>query len=491
MGEQYRHQLAEVPMTETWRQWQGQTVEGEFPLREYLGGSAHAAVFLTDSGREEPQTAAIKLIAESSDAERQVESWRLARTLSHPNLLRIFRFGRCQISDQKLLYVVMERADEALSQIIPQRALSESEATEMLKPALDALAHLHEKGLLHGRVKPSNILAQGDQLKLSTDGLHRAGEAVIDPGNYDPPEANFSTAGDVWSLGMTLVEVLTQQLPAWDRNAQADPKVSETLPPPLLDIVRHCLFRDSSRRWTVSDIANRLNPMAAVPAAPPTATRPAPVQRSAQPLRRSAPPSKSRYLIPAVIFLLALTGFVSLKLLNRSAQSVVEPSQEAKRSSGDVSRATQQAQSAAPPVSAGREATPIAKPIEEPVEQQSSASERTPPLPPLAPPAPAPKLSQTSASAGVVHQVMPDVPQKARNTIRGTVRVGIRVSVDPSGNVTNAAIDSRGPSQYFANLALQAAQQWKFASAGNASSDWIIHFEFLTDGTNASASPDS
>lgn len=86
---------------------------------------------------------------------------------------------------------------------------------------------------------------------------------------------------------------------------------------------------------------------------------------------------------------------------------------------------------------------------------------------------------------------MPDVPQKARNTIRGTVRVGIRVSVDPSGNVTNAAIDSRGPSQYFANLALQAAQQWKFASAGNASSDWIIHFEFLTDGTNASASPDS
>jgi TonB family protein len=92
-----------------------------------------------------------------------------------------------------------------------------------------------------------------------------------------------------------------------------------------------------------------------------------------------------------------------------------------------------------------------------------------------------------AVNSGVVHKVLPDVPQTARDTIWGTVRVGIKVSVDPSGNVTDATIDSPGPSRYFANLALQAAPQWKFASARDGSSDWVLHFEFAANGTKASA----
>ena len=66
-------------------------------------------------------------------------------------------------------------------------------------------------------------------------------------------------------------------------------------------------------------------------------------------------------------------------------------------------------------------------------------------------------------------------------------RVGIKVSVDPSGDVTDATVDSPGPSQYFANLALQAARQWKFASAPDGSGDWNLRFEFSVDDTKASA----
>ena len=51
-------------MTGTWKRWEGQVVNGEFPLQRYLGGSDHSAVFLTQRGSEK---AAIKLIAADLD----------------------------------------------------------------------------------------------------------------------------------------------------------------------------------------------------------------------------------------------------------------------------------------------------------------------------------------------------------------------------------------------------------------------------------------
>jgi TonB family protein len=81
-----------------------------------------------------------------------------------------------------------------------------------------------------------------------------------------------------------------------------------------------------------------------------------------------------------------------------------------------------------------------------------------------------------------IHQVLPEVPQKARDTIRGTVRVSVKVSVDPTGHVADAALDTPGPSRYFANLALKAAQQWTFGTAtgsdANTVREWILNFAF-------------
>ena len=83
--------------------------------------------------------------------------------------MRIYEAGRCQIERQPLLYLVMEFAEEDLSQILPQRPLAPAEVTDLLPPLLDALSYLHGKGFVHGRVKPSNVQAMGDLLKLSAD----------------------------------------------------------------------------------------------------------------------------------------------------------------------------------------------------------------------------------------------------------------------------------------------------------------------------------
>src|SRR6266404_563860 len=217
-------------MSESWKQWEGQVVDARFLLRQYLGGSEHSAVFLTERGTP-PQKAAIKFIqVDEPDAELQLFRWKHATKLSNSHLLRTFESGRCHLSNFELLYVVMEYAEENLSQFLPQRPLTPAEARDVLAPTLEALAYLHGEALVHGHIRPSNILAIDDQLKLSSDGLSSVADhaeqshlsavetqqtvpatSLRHPSPYDPPEIAkgiVSPAGDIWSLGVPLVEAL-------------------------------------------------------------------------------------------------------------------------------------------------------------------------------------------------------------------------------------------------------------------------------------------
>jgi len=417
-------------MTESWKQWEGQVVDGKFHLRQYLGGSDHSAVFLTELVEREPNKAAIKLIlADPQNAESRLQRWNLAAKLSHPHLIRLFQMGRCQLANMEMLYVVMEYAGEDVSQILPQRPLTPAESRDMLLPVLDVLADLHGNGLVHGHLKPSNIMAVDDQLKISSDGLYRTGESsgsLGRPSVYDPPETasrGIAPAADVWSLGMTLVEALTQRLPVWERAKQEEPEVPEILPEPFLDIARHCLRGDPQLRWTVADIKARLlPPTSSVPREQTTV--------SPKPFRRPL------YIIPIAL------GLALLVILAGSRRS-------------------------------GRHPVPPPAP--------SAASVTAAPSPALE----HPEVNIPSGGlvrGAVENQVLPEVPQSARDTIRGTVRVTVRVTVDPSGNVTRATLDSAGPSKYFADLALQAARRWKFRprtlAGRNVPSEWILRFRF-------------
>jgi TonB family protein len=91
----------------------------------------------------------------------------------------------------------------------------------------------------------------------------------------------------------------------------------------------------------------------------------------------------------------------------------------------------------------------------------------------------------------VIQQILPDAPQKARETIRGKVRVSVKVHVNESGAVTEASLAAPGPSSYFADRALKAAQLWKFAPAKldgrNVPSDWLLRFEIDPTSTNVYA----
>ncbi|MFZ0636560.1 MAG: TonB family protein [Candidatus Acidiferrales bacterium] len=464
-------------MNETWKLWEGQVVDNEFHLRRYLGGSEHGAVFLTERAKGNPQKAAIKLVsADPETAELLLAQWELATKLSHPHLIRLFRTGRCQLGNMDLVYVVMEYAEESLSQILPHRALTPEEARDMLEPVLKTLGCLHDMGVVHGHVKPSNIMAVDDQLKMSSDGLremHESNRAIKKPSVYDPPEAaikGIASAGDVWSLGMTLVEVLTQQIPIWQGTFQGEPTLPVTLPASFADFARHCLLRDPEARDSIAGLTLRLRQNKLAP----------PVRAVAQ-----AQPSSRKW-----VYVASTVAVVVVVVWILMAPKIVRHGAESQHASNTAS--------VQPKVQPNSKRQAEVHPTTQPSESPAVAPAKpaiTPPAPVKAaehldvPPTPAPSKAKTTPStethAGnsvpveVVHRVLPEVSQKARDTIRGTVRVGVKVDVDRSGNVVDAALDSPGPSKYFADIALQAAQGWSFAPAkSDDARALILRFEF-------------
>ena len=410
--------------------WVGRVIDGRFSLLQWLGGSESRDVFLTELPENPSRKAAIKLVpADTVDADAHIVGWAATSTLSHPHLIRLFHTGRCQIDSSMLLYVVMEYAEENLSQIIPERPLTPDEAREMLPPVLDALSFLHEKGYVHGHLKPSNIMVVDNQLKICWDRRPVAGKLRQPPlGAYDAPElasGTISPAADVWSLGVTLVEALTQKAPVWDRSTPKGPALPGSIPQPFAVIAQESLRIDPARRGTLSDVKAHLNPVPSLP----------------NPVTKTSETRPGRLLMIALIAA-AIVLLVIGALRLRRHQSPPEPPSE-----------TQQAA----PTSV----------------------------------APTPRTNEISKGASVegavVQRVQPEVSRNASKTIQGRVKVKIRLTVGPSGNVSNAAFDSSGPSKYFANLALQAARQWKFKPPvvdGQAvPSMWILHFQFGKDGT--------
>lgn len=452
-------------------------MRGEFALRQYLGGTDHSAVFLTERGAP-PQKAAIKLVpVDSSGSQLQLSHWEAAARLSHPHLIRLFETGNCQLGKMDLRYVVMEYAEEDLSQILPHRALAPAEVQQMLRPVGDALVYLHQQGFVHGHVKPSNIMAVADQIKLSSDGVLASGDRseqqrVRDV--HDPPEsatARLSPAADSWSLGVTLVEALTQRPPEWEGTANGEPILREKLPEPFDAIVRNSLRRDPQRREKIPEIAARLAPP--VPAPPLAAT----VSARAAEVISEETPARPRSILPfvaAAVILLAL--FVGWKLLHRAPEAQTPETSPA--ATGPASTPASTAPS------------PAAKAPAKSVPVQTQETARPSPAPPASRTRPATRQSTAvSAQAGVVQQVLPEVSRSARNTIQGRIKVRVRVSVDGAGNVKAATLESPGPSKYFARLATQAAKDWKFAPAQvngqNVASTWRLLFEFGRKETKA------
>src|SRR3984957_6434920 len=405
-------------MTEDWTKWENLVINGVFPLRRFLGKSDHSVVFLTDCKSQRLPDAAIKLIPTGPNlAEALLAQWRTAAALAHPHLIRVFESGRCQLGGQDFIFVVMEYAEQTLAQILPNRPLTSDEVRQLLLPSLDALAFLHRKNLVHGQLKPQNFLVVQDQLKLASDNIRPAGPSTTRSAKssvYDPPEAkdgSLSPAGDIWGLGVVMVEALTQSPPGWIDQGAGTVSLPAALPATYVDIVRRCLSRNRAGRRSIGELEAQIKVAQQASVAPPAR---APLREAPAAIAWTLP--RVRWLAAGVAGSLVIAAAIWIGL--RAPQSHPQSQQPA-------------------PVTA---------------DADRDLSQR--PAPPAAA-AQNPKASLSTASP-VLHQEIPDVPRSARESIHGNIKVTIRVSVDRAGNVVGTTLEDRGSSKYFARLATEA-----------------------------------
>jgi len=164
---------------------------------------------------------AIKIVR-SSDPEfgrRLAQEARVLESFEHPGLIRLLDIGAVGGED----YLVMELiAGQTLAETLREGALTSRETADLGARLADALAYVHERGVVHRDVKPSNILlsASGDAW-LGDFGIARLHEAptmtatgtTMGTVSYMAPEQlenhQVGPAADIWSLGIILLECLT------------------------------------------------------------------------------------------------------------------------------------------------------------------------------------------------------------------------------------------------------------------------------------------
>jgi eukaryotic-like serine/threonine-protein kinase len=257
-----------------WNELEGKVIDG-YTLRCLARSEGRTAWFDTVGGDGQPAT--ISVTESLTDADEVAERLEAAQQLKHPNLMAISKVGRWRLGQTLLVYALMEHADQDLSEVLGNHALPKEEVRQLAEAMVGGLTAIHQRGLVHGRVEPSSIVAVGETVKLRSDCLQSPGG---------------TRAGDVAGIGATLFQACTQH-----KASSADDAQINRIPAPFAEIVRNAL----SARWGLTQIASVLKPAtapnspAAYPATAPGSSVPPPASEAAAPARvrpPGAPPAE-------------------------------------------------------------------------------------------------------------------------------------------------------------------------------------------------------
>ncbi len=207
----------------------GRVLGGRYRLIAPIGSGASALVFLADDTRLRRRVAVKVLHQGLADDEAFLRRFRAeaqsAAALNHPNVLAVYDWG----DDHREPYLVTEYlgGGSLRGMLDAGRRLSLSQALVVGLEAARALDYAHNRGFVHRDIKPANLLF-GDEgrLRIGDFGLARAlaeaawtepAGAMIGTARYACPEQArgqlVDGKGDVYSLGLVLIEAVTGWVP--------------------------------------------------------------------------------------------------------------------------------------------------------------------------------------------------------------------------------------------------------------------------------------
>ncbi len=256
----------------------GEQLGGRYQIEETLGAGGMGVVYKARD-LELDEVVAIKMLrpralADGEHLERLKDEIRLARRITHPNVLRTFDFGEAQGRP----FISMEYVRGMTLRALLQQSgkVPFSVALRIARQLCAGLAAAHAEGVLHRDLKPENlILEPGGTAKLMDFGIARPARRLdaghTTPGTYlgtpaySPAEQlageEVDERADIFAVGVLLSELFCGGLPFVGRNPmelymvqmQDQPRrpseLWQQVPPRLEEIILRCLRRDPAERF--------------------------------------------------------------------------------------------------------------------------------------------------------------------------------------------------------------------------------------------------
>jgi serine/threonine-protein kinase len=208
--------------------FRGQTL-GKYRIVAPLGSGGFGTVYLAQDTWIDKKVAIKVPHRQGLDFGELLREPRLLASVSHPNIVAITTAEK----QDNIFFIVMEYVPgETLEHVIASTgALELGRALDFTCQICNAVDHAHRQGVLHRDLRPSNVLvAENDVLKVADFGTSRFleiaahGTTVIGSPPYMAPEQFHGKAvfaSDIYSLGVTMYQMLTGELP-YDTPAPAD-----------------------------------------------------------------------------------------------------------------------------------------------------------------------------------------------------------------------------------------------------------------------------
>ncbi len=255
---------------------EGSVHGGRFKILEFLGEGGMGRVYKAfDLNLKEE--VAIKIVKKKGmsekDLERVFREVKIARNISHPNLVKYYDIH--QIGDFILISLELIKG-RTLKDNLKEKKFSEKEIKEIIKQIMAALDVLHREGIIHRDVKPENIfITEEGKIKLGDLGivylageesLTKTGEAVgtlayMAPEQFASKEPTEKI--DYYSLGILIYEMSKGEVPF--KGTQAEIMKGHLHNPPpeikkketskrLKKLINGLLIKDPKKRWGKEEV---------------------------------------------------------------------------------------------------------------------------------------------------------------------------------------------------------------------------------------------
>jgi eukaryotic-like serine/threonine-protein kinase len=323
----------------------GEVLSDRYELEELVGTGGMSSVFRAHDRLLDRKVALKVLHQQYGDDDEYVERFRReARSvaaLSHPNIVTVIDRGE----HEGRQFIVFEYVEgDNLKQLINRRGKAPvATALELAMQIARGLSFAHQQGLVHRDVKPQNVLLNGDgQAKVTDFGIARSLDVqhgmtqtgtVLGTSDYIAPEQaqgqRVDEHTDVYSLGVVLYELLTNEVPFPGENFVAvamrhinepPPSIRDKRPdvsPRLEAAVHRAMAKDPEARFqTMTDFCRELEACLAEAQGGEPAHAPPPVPRPARPRRQGVSPWP---FVVALLALIAIGGVVAYLLIHQHA----------------------------------------------------------------------------------------------------------------------------------------------------------------------------